>query len=109
MTFGTTSSGTFYFFNKKEQSIPIVFIHGVGLTHEIWQPQLDFFKEYSSLSYDILGFTDCKNDTEVALVTIHAGTHNIYNKDDPVSSEPGTQGTVDTAQIAWDFMSKFSK
>ena len=55
MTFGTTSSGTFYFFNKKEQSIPIVFIHGVGLTHEIWQPQLDFFKEYSTLSYDILG------------------------------------------------------
>ena len=55
MTFRTTSSGTFYFFNKKEQSIPIVFIHGVGLTHEIWQPQLDFFKEYSTLSYDILG------------------------------------------------------
>ena len=55
MTFVTTSSGTFYFFNKKEQSIPIVFIHGVGLTHEIWQPQLDFFKEYSTLSYDILG------------------------------------------------------
>ena len=55
MTFGTTSSGTFYFFNKKEQSIPIVFIHGVGLTHEIWQPQLDFFKEYCTLSYDILG------------------------------------------------------
>ncbi len=55
MTFGTTSSGTFYFFNKKEQSIPIVFIHGVGLTYEIWQPQLDFFKEWSTLSYDILG------------------------------------------------------
>ena len=55
MTFGTTSSGTFYFFNKKEQSIPIVFVHGVGLTHEIWQPQLNFFKKYSTLSYDILG------------------------------------------------------
>jgi (E)-2-((N-methylformamido)methylene)succinate hydrolase len=55
MTTGTTASGTFYVFNKKEQSIPIVFIHGVGLTHEIWQPQLDFFKNYSTLSYDILG------------------------------------------------------
>ena len=55
MTFGSTSSGTFYFFNKKEQSIPIVFIHGVGLTYEIWKPQLDFFKNYSTLSYDILG------------------------------------------------------
>ena len=55
MTTGNTASGTFYVFNKKEQSIPIVFIHGVGLTYEIWQPQLDFFKDYSNLSYDILG------------------------------------------------------
>jgi pimeloyl-ACP methyl ester carboxylesterase len=43
------------FLTKKEQSIPIVFVHGVGLTYEIWQPQLDFFKDYSNLSYDILG------------------------------------------------------
>ena len=35
MTTGTTASGTFYFYNKKEQSIPIVFIHGVGLNGEI--------------------------------------------------------------------------
>ena len=51
----TSASGTFYILNKKEQSIPIVFIHGVGLTYEIWQPQLDFFKDRSILSYDILG------------------------------------------------------
>ena len=55
MKTGNTASGTFYVFNKKEQTIPIVFIHGVGLTYEIWQPQLDFFKDYSNLSYDILG------------------------------------------------------
>ena len=55
MKTGNTASGTFYVFNKKEQSIPIVFIHGVGLTYEIWQPQLDFFKDHSNLSYDILG------------------------------------------------------
>ena len=55
MTTGNTASGTFYVFNKKKQSIPIVFVHGVGLTYEIWQPQLDFFKNYSTLSYDILG------------------------------------------------------
>ena len=55
MTTGTTASGTFYIFNKQEQPTPIVFIHGVGLTHEIWQPQLDFFKNHSTLSYDILG------------------------------------------------------
>ena len=55
MITGNTASGTFYVLNKKEQSIPIVFVHGVGLTYEIWQPQLDFFKDYSNLSYDILG------------------------------------------------------
>ena len=55
MAFGTTSSGTFYYFNNKQQPIPIVFIHGVGLTHEIWEPQLNFFKDYSAISYDILG------------------------------------------------------
>ena len=55
MTTETSASGTFYVLNQKEQSIPIVFIHGVGLTYEIWQPQLDFFKKYSTLAYDILG------------------------------------------------------
>ena len=55
MITGNTASGTFYVFNNKEQSTPIVFVHGVGLTYEIWKPQLDFFKDYSNLSYDILG------------------------------------------------------
>ena len=55
MAKGITETGTFYFYNKKKQSIPIVFIHGVGLTHEIWEPQLNFFKDYSAISYDILG------------------------------------------------------
>jgi pimeloyl-ACP methyl ester carboxylesterase len=49
-----SSSGTFYAYNKKD-TVPIVFIHGVGLTHEIWQPQLDYFQNYTTLSYDILG------------------------------------------------------
>ena len=49
------ASETFYLLNKTNKKIPIVFIHGVGLTHEIWQPQLDYFKDYTTLSYDILG------------------------------------------------------
>ena len=51
----TDSSGTYYLLNKKDQKTPIVFIHGVGLNHEIWEPQVDFFKNYTTLSYDILG------------------------------------------------------
>ena len=49
------ASETFYLLNKTNKKIPIVFIHGVGLTHEIWQPQLEYFKNYTTLSYDILG------------------------------------------------------
>jgi len=52
---GTDSSGTFYLLNQTEKKVPLVFIHGVGLTHEIWGPQLDYFKDYSIVSYDILG------------------------------------------------------
>ena len=55
MTTGTTASGTYYLFNKMDQDVPIVFVHGVGLTHEIWQPQLEFFNYHSTLTYDILG------------------------------------------------------
>ena len=55
MTTGTTASGTYFLFNKKDQEVPIVFVHGVGLTHEIWQPQLEFFNYHSTLAYDILG------------------------------------------------------
>jgi pimeloyl-ACP methyl ester carboxylesterase len=32
-----------------------VFIHGVGLTKEIWEPQISFFKNYNTLTYDLLG------------------------------------------------------
>ena len=52
---GTDTSGTFYLLNQTDKKIPIVFIHGVGLTHEIWRPQLDYFKNNSIISYDILG------------------------------------------------------
>ena len=40
---GTDSSKTFYLLNQTGKKIPIVFIHGVALTHKIWQPQLDYF------------------------------------------------------------------
>ena len=65
MKTATTSSGTYYLFNKKDQKTPIVFVHGVGLTHEIWQPQLDFFKEYTTLTYDILGHGKSKLNKEI--------------------------------------------
>ena len=38
----TDSKGTFYKLNQKK-GIPIVFIHGVGLDHNIWVPQINEF------------------------------------------------------------------
>ncbi len=49
------SFGTSYSLKKINEKKPIVFIHGVGLCKEIWYPQIDFFKDYNTLTYDLLG------------------------------------------------------
>ena len=49
----TDSKGTFYILNKKDRT-PIIFIHGVGLDHSIWDPQINEF-DNTVLIYDILG------------------------------------------------------
>ena len=49
----TDSNGTFYLLNKKNKT-PIIFIHGVGLNHSIWSPQINYF-DHTALAYDILG------------------------------------------------------
>jgi pimeloyl-ACP methyl ester carboxylesterase len=38
--------------NKTE---PLVFIHGVGLDHKMWDTQVNTLKDYSILTYDLLG------------------------------------------------------
>ena len=47
--------GTSYSLHKVNEKTPIVFVHGVGLTKEIWEPQIGFFKDYNTLTYDLLG------------------------------------------------------
>ncbi len=46
---------TNYFFKKENNITPIVFIHGVGLTKEIWDSQIEFFKDHNILTYDLIG------------------------------------------------------
>ena len=46
---------TDYFFKKQNDKNPILFIHGVGLNKEIWQPQIDFFKNQNIITYDLIG------------------------------------------------------
>ena len=43
-----------YYFNNKN-SVPIIFIHGLGLNQSMWKPQIDFFKNKSFVTYDLLG------------------------------------------------------
>ena len=52
-----------YLFNKRN-SVPLVFIHGVGLDHQMWNNQVNYFNEYSTLTYDLLGHgkTPCDKD-----------------------------------------------
>ena len=47
------SKKTFYQLNTKKD-IPIIFIHGVGLNHSMWEPQVNAF-DNTVLTYDILG------------------------------------------------------
>ena len=47
------SKDTFYILNKKD-NLPLVLIHGVGLNHKIWEPQINSFNN-TVLVYDILG------------------------------------------------------
>ena len=47
------SKNTYYLLNQKNDT-PIVFIHGVGLNHTIWKPQIDAFNN-TVIAYDILG------------------------------------------------------
>ena len=46
---------TFYYLKKENETIPIVFIHGVGLTNEMWSSQVNFFKDKNILTYDLIG------------------------------------------------------
>ena len=45
--------------------------------------------------------------SEMCIRDRYGAGHNVYSKD--TDGSPGNQGTVDTAQIAWDFLSKYSK
>ena len=55
MTKTIDSFDTYYKFNKINEKTPIIFIHGIGLTHGIWDHQIKFFKEYNTIVYDLIG------------------------------------------------------
>jgi len=54
MSKGFDLKGSYYSYINKE-TIPSVFIHGVGLDHKMWNPQINSLNNYSSITYDLLG------------------------------------------------------
>ena len=43
---------------------PLVFIHGVGLHHEMWDPQINSLNDHSIIAYDLLGHGRTPYDKE---------------------------------------------
>ena len=85
---------------------PLVFIHGVGLNHQMWEPQINFLKEYSIITYDLLGHgkTPFNND-EVTLNNFSNQLFSLLNflKIDKINLVGFSLGSL----IALDFASKF--
>ena len=46
---------TYYKYIKNNENYPIIFIHGIGLSHEIWEKQINYFKNYNLIVYDLIG------------------------------------------------------
>jgi (E)-2-((N-methylformamido)methylene)succinate hydrolase len=51
---GLDSKQNYYSFIDNNTT-PLVFIHGVGLNHQMWEPQINSLKEHSIITYDLLG------------------------------------------------------
>ena len=60
---GLDDQGTYFQIHEVENTTPIVFIHGVGLNHEIWNPQINYFNN-TTIAYDILGHGDTSLNKE---------------------------------------------
>jgi pimeloyl-ACP methyl ester carboxylesterase len=54
MSQGFDLHGNYYSYINN-RTVPLVFIHGVGLDHKMWKPQIESINKYSTLTYDLLG------------------------------------------------------
>ena len=44
-----------YYTYINKDTVPLLFIHGVGLDRKMWDPQTNYFKNNSTITYDLLG------------------------------------------------------
>ena len=95
----------YYTFNDNN-TIPVVFIHGVGLDHKMWDSQIKNFKEYSTITYDLLGHGKTPyNKKELSLNDFSNQLNNLlkFLKKDKINLIGFSLGSL----IALDFASKF--
>ena len=66
--------------------------------------------------YSVKRFTNCTNGADVVLVTMNYAQHNPYLNDYDGSDSPffqailtGNPTGIDASQMAWDFLSQYSK
>jgi pimeloyl-ACP methyl ester carboxylesterase len=85
---------------------PLVFIHGVGLDHKMWEPQINSLNDHSIITYDLLGHgKTVHNKEEVRLDDFANQLISIldYLKIDKINLVGFSLGAL----IALDFASKF--
>ena len=46
---------TYYKHNQINEECPIIFIHGIGLDHGMWDDQINYFNNYNTIVYDLIG------------------------------------------------------
>ena len=46
---------TYYKYNKIDEKDPVIFIHGIGLNHGMWDDQINYFKNHNTIVYDLIG------------------------------------------------------
>ena len=107
MTIGFDPNQNYYLFNDKN-TVPIVFIHGVGLNNLMWEPQIKALKEYSTITYDLLGHGKTPfNNEDVSLTDFSNQLTSLLDflRIDKINLIGFSLGSL----IALDFASKFQK
>ena len=85
---------------------PLIFIHGVGLDHKMWEPQINFLKNHSIITYDLLGHGKTSyNKEEITLNDFSNQLEDLmkFLKIDKINLIGFSLGSL----IALDFASKF--
>ena len=70
---GLDSNFTYYEHNISSNKIPNVFIHGVGLDNEMWEPQKIFFEKEQVVFYDLFNHGKSKKGYELLNFDIFIG------------------------------------